>query len=95
MSREEADAIDEVVCTAVRTKTGDRGLYRARVARLGSHIGLTLVGEGVDRQLVVLSSLDEAPVAAPRLGEAILEKKSVEETQTVTNIVGIEARRPR
>lgn len=94
ITQEDADAIEEVVCAEIRNKAGDRGPFRVRVARLGGKVVLTLIGNGTEKQLV-LSGLDEVPVAAPRLVDAIIDRKSVTETQTVTNVVGIEARTPK
>lgn len=92
----DAQAVEEIVCAEVRSKLAGRGVHRVRVAKLGGKVVLTLrethaAGDTAEKQLV-LSGLEEVPVAAPRLTEAISETKVVEDTQTATNIVGVEAR---
>lgn len=100
VTKDEADAVEEIVCPEIREQGVAGGRHRIRIAKLGGKVVLTLVSERepggprIEKQLV-LSGLDEVPVAAPRLVEAIVEKKPVTETQTVTNIVGQEARVPK
>lgn len=98
ITKEDADAVEEIVCTEINEQAPYSGTHRIRVTKLGSKVVLTLVsnreGGRVEKQLI-LSGLDEVPVAAPRLVEALIEKKPVAETQTVTNIVGQETRVPK
>jgi hypothetical protein len=98
VTKDDADAIEEIVCTEINEQAPYSGTHRIRVAKLGSKVVLTLVSERgggrIEKQLI-LSGLEEVPVAAPRLVEALVEKKPVAETQTVTNIVGQEARTPK
>jgi hypothetical protein len=93
---DDAQAIEDIVCEEVHAKLEGRGVHRVRVAKLGGKVVLTLVetqpnGPRTEKQLV-LSGIEEVPVAAPRLADAIAETKVIEETQNVTNIVGTEAR---
>jgi hypothetical protein len=100
VSGDDAQAVEEVVCAEVRDRLADRGLvHRIRVAKLGGKVVLTLrelqpSGASTERQLV-LSSLDEVPVAAPRLVDALAEPRVVADTVEVTNVVGVEARTPK
>lgn len=99
VTKDDADAVEEIVCTEIHEQAPYPGTHRIRVTKLGSKIVLTLVSERegggrIEKQLI-LSSLEEVPVAAPRLVEALVEKKAVAETQTVTNVVGQEARVPK
>lgn len=100
VTKEEAEAVEEIVCPEIREQAPYGGRHRIRIAKLGGKVVLTLVsdredgGPRIEKQLV-LSGLEEVPVAAPRLVEALVEKKPVAETQTVTNIVAQEARIPK
>lgn len=99
VSKDDADAVEDLVCTEIREQAPYSGVHRIRITKLGTKVVLTLVsdregGGHIEKQLV-LSGLEEVPVAAPRLVEALVEKKPVAETQTVTNIVGQEARIPK
>lgn len=100
VTKEDADAVEEIVCSEIREQAPYSGTHRIRITKLGTKVVLTLVsdreggGPRIEKQLV-LSGLEEVPVAAPRLIEALVEKKPVAETQTVTNIVGQEARIPK
>lgn len=100
VTKEEAEAVEEIVCPEIHEQLPYGGRHRIRIARLGGKVVLTLVSERegggprAEKQLV-LSGLDEVPVAAPRLVEALVDRKPIAETQTVTNIVGQEARVPK
>lgn len=99
VTKDDADAVEEIVCTEIREQAPYSGTHRIRIAKLGSKVVVTLVSERegggrIEKQLI-LSGLEEVPVAAPRLVEALVEKKPVAETQSVTNIVGQEARVPK
>lgn len=89
---EDVTAIALVVCSEVRQKLPAGPLYRVRVARLGSKIVLSLSTLGQPERQLVLSSLDEVPVAAPRLVESLSAGSPPSDTTTVTNVVGGEAR---
>jgi hypothetical protein len=99
VSEDDAEAVQEIICTELRSQVPYGGRYHVRIAKLGGKVVLTIVGDKsdgghVEKQLV-LSGLEEVPVAAPRLVEAVVEQKHVVETQTVTNVVGEEARTPK
>ncbi len=99
VTKEDAEAVEAIVCAEVHEQA-PYGRHRIRIAKLGGKVVLTLVSEReaggprIEKQLV-LSGLDEVPVAAPRLVEATADAKPVAETQTVTNVVGQEARVPK
>lgn len=95
ISEDDARAVEEVVCTEVRAARPYAASHRIRVVQLGSKIVLTLASDGAGDKQLVLSSLEEVAVAAPRLVSASAEQKVVSETQDVTNIVGLEARTPK
>jgi hypothetical protein len=88
-------AIADIVCGPIRSEPAKYpGHHGVRVVKIGAKIVLTLASPSGDKQLV-LTSLEEITVAAPRLHEAAAEAKPVEETVDVTNVVGDEARRPK
>lgn len=97
---DEADAVEQIVCGEVNEKLPASGRYRVRLGKLGARVVLTLAsiaddgGTRTEKQLV-LTGLDEVPVAAPRLVASMAEHKAVAETQDMTNIVGHEARVPK
>ncbi len=92
---EDARAVEEVVCSEA-TSRKEPLRYRVRVSKLGHQLVVRLATEHggrttSDRQLV-LSGIDEVPVAAPRLVDAAIADKPVAETRTVDNVVGGEVR---
>ncbi|HEY8073449.1 MAG TPA: hypothetical protein VIF62_05055 [Labilithrix sp.] len=94
----DAETVEQIVCAEVRGKLPNDRHWRVRVSKLGGKVLLGLAGVREDGEVVgdekqlVLATLDEVPVAAPRLVEAAADLKPVAETQDMTNIVGIEAR---
>lgn len=95
ISEEDARGVEELVCSEVRSSLPREGVYHVRVVRIGTKIALALTSSIAPPKQLVLSSLDEVPVAAPRLVTATADGKVVGETQDVTNIVGMEARVPK
>lgn len=99
LSESDVTAIEDVVCAAARERAEPGVGYWIRLARLGDRIVLTLIadreGAAPEETQLVLANVDEVAVAAPRLVEALAEKKHVVETQTVDNVVAAEARAPK
>ena len=99
VTEEEAAAVEEIVCAAVRESPARSAHHRIRVVKIGGKVVLTLVTDradgGVASKQLVLTSIDEVTIAAPRLLEAASEEKPVAETVTMNNVVGEEARRPK
>jgi Outer membrane protein beta-barrel domain len=106
----EHDGIDEasastatqIVCDAIRQagpSAGDH--FRVSIGTLGRIVVLTINKEGatagstVDSRQLRLQNVEEIPVAAPRIAEALVRGMPVEETQKVDNLVGEETRVPR
>lgn len=76
---------------------GARAAYRVELRRLGNIYLLDVshespVGMVVDSRNVQLASLEEVPVAAPRVATALIQKKPVAATAKVNSIFGDEAR---
>jgi hypothetical protein len=89
----DADAATDFVCAEVE-KHLSGGPWHVKLGKLGSQVVVTLEGTGVREQLV-LSNIEEIPVAAPRLVDAIGQRRPVVETMDVTNVVGGETRVPK
>ncbi len=92
----EAQTSADVVCHEL-ARRGDVAPRQLRLGRLGGRILMSLSssdGPGADRHIFV-NGLDEVPTAAPRLAEAVVERRAVEDTQEVDNVVGGESRSPK
>jgi hypothetical protein len=87
----EAAAVDEVMCGVIRA-SAPTTRHRVRVARLGAKVVVTLDNGTSSPKQLVLSSLDELSVAAPRLTLAAQDARPVAETVDVTNVVGDDER---
>lgn len=79
---------------------GEGEQYRIRIRPLGEKIFLSLQhmgagGELIREREVVLAEIEETPVAAPRLVEAVRTGKEVGQTATVDSLVGEETRQYR
>jgi hypothetical protein len=97
-----AGTATQLVCDAIQHAGPASGEhYRVSLGTLGQIVVLTVTREGatpgsvVDSRQLRLQHIEEIPVAAPRLGEAIVRGLPVEETQKVDNLVGEETRVPR
>ncbi len=71
--------------------------YQVSLGRLGSIIVLTLTDELADgtvaaQRRLSLENIEEVPVAAPRVVAALLDDRTVQETETVENLVGEDTR---
>jgi hypothetical protein len=96
----DAATAGEIVCAEVDKRLiGGSARYHVKLGKLGSQIVLTLEAEGAaartEREQLVLSSIEEVPVAAPRLVDALGQHIPVAETIDVTNVVGGETRVPK
>lgn len=71
-------------------------VYRVSLRPLGRKVYLTLQREQggtlTGESQLLLQEIEEVPVAAPRVVQALLSDKSVEQTATVNNLVGEEVR---
>ncbi len=106
----EHDGIDEasastatqLVCDAIQhAGPSPSERFRVSLGTLGNVVVLTVAEEGatsgstVDSRTLRLQHIEEIPVAAPRVAEALVHGMPVEETQKVDNLVGEETRVPR
>lgn len=97
VSPQDAEAIADIVCTQVRQSANPSVPARVHVVRIGSkHVVTleTLTQAGPVSKEIVLQSLDEITIAAPRLVEATETQKTTAETVTMTNVVSGDETRP-
>lgn len=96
LSDDDAASVEEVVCAEVRSRMPGAHVT-VRAAKLGPKLIVTVRALRDDGSIraeehLVLSGVEEVPVAAPRLVDAIAEKKPVASTVDVTNVVDGETR---
>lgn len=74
------------------------GTYEVRLGKLGGRILLVLEEKHPDRTVderrTLISGVEEVPVAAPRLIDALISSKPLEETQNASNVLTAESRTP-
>lgn len=92
----EAQTSAHVVCHEL-ARRGDVARRRLRLGRLGGRILLSIssLDERTTDRHIFVDGLDEVPTAAPRLAEAVVERRDVADTQEVDNVVGGESRSPK
>jgi hypothetical protein len=97
-----AGTATQIVCDSIRHAGASPGEhFRVSIGTLGHVVVLTVAREGatpgssVDSRQLRLQNIEEIPVAAPRVAEALVRGMPVEETQKVDNLVGEETRVPR
>ncbi len=99
---DEADAqtAAEIVCAEVSHRGMHAGArYRVGLGKLGHTVVLSLTMEtapGViaEHRQIELTGIEEVPVAAPRLADAVNRGEAIEETQRVGNVVRAETTPP-
>jgi len=86
----------DLFCGELVSHHAPRGEYDVRFGKLGSRVLFSARERtnGEERR-VLIQSIEEVPLAAGRLVEALAEKKTVAETQSVDNVVSSESRKPR
>jgi len=96
----DAQTATDIVCSEVSHRGMHAGArYRVGLGRLGHTVVLSLTMEtapGViaEHRQIELSGIEEVPVAAPRLADAVNRGEAVEETQRVGNVVQAETTPP-
>jgi len=86
----------DLFCGELVAHRAPRGDYDVRFGKLGSRVLFSAreLTSGEERR-VLIQSIEEVPLAAGRLVEALAEKKTVAETQSVDNVVSGESRKPK
>jgi len=99
---DETDAITaaDIVCHEI-VRQGGGGNFEVRLGKLGAEVQLTVAtaasaqgNVAYDERRVMMSSLSEISVAAPRVVSALLDKRAVAATETSDNVLQSETRRP-
>ena len=99
---DETDAITaaDIVCHEL-VRQGAGGNFEVRFGKLGAEVQLTVAtaasaqgNVAYDERRVMMSSLSEVSVAAPRVVAALLDKRPVAATETSDNVLQSETRRP-
>jgi hypothetical protein len=97
-----ASTATQIVCDAIQHAGPSSGEhFRVSIGTLGRVVVLTVAKEGTtrgsaeDSRQLRLQNIEEIPVAAPRLADALVHGTPIEETQKVDNLVGEETRVPR
>lgn len=93
---EEVDArtAADVVCGELVKQKAPVGRYTIRFGRLGSRTRF-VVASGEEEREAWLASLDELSVAAARVVEALLTRRTVGQTEKVDSVLASEASAPR
>jgi hypothetical protein len=86
----------EIVCREIAARHG-AGSYQVRFSKLGARVLLTVSSTNgeLDERTVMMSSIDEVTVAGPRAVDALLNKKTLDDTETVKNVLAADATPPR
>ncbi len=93
----DARSASDVVCHEIAAKGGVAGSYELRLNKLGGRIvaSLAVTSGQYDERRMTLSSIEEISVAAPRLVDALLNKRAIEDTENVKNVVSTDTPAPR
>lgn len=97
---EEVDArtAADVVCHELAARRATNTDHEVRFGRLGRRTIVTLAsrnGNAYDERRTFVTELDEIYVAAPRLAEALVDGKDLDDTRTVENVLSSEAVSPK
>lgn len=78
----------DIVCTELAQRGAQGSPYEVRFGRLGGKI-LVVMTEGTthEERRAFAASLEEMPVVAPRLAEAMVHKATVQDSETVDNVL--------
>jgi hypothetical protein len=91
----DANTIRELVAHDLASHRAPSGSYEVRMGKLGSRVLLVLehrTEAGIDERHTLISGVEEAPIAAPRLVDAMVTGKALEDTATVSTVLTAEAR---
>jgi hypothetical protein len=93
-----ADLVCRQVARATRGGADAPGAYTVALQPLGRAVVLSLrvarADGTLDERTIRLSGIEEVPVVAPRLADALVQGRPLAETQQVDNLVGEEVRPP-
>ena len=96
VDRDDARTTADILCHELATKGARPGIYDIRVGKLGGRLLLVMTERlsGNERRLFI-QGVEEVPVASERIVGALVENKSIEQTQNVDNVVSSESATPK
>lgn len=96
VDRDDARTTADVLCHGLAAHGARPGVYDIRIGKLGGKLLLVLSerASGDDRRLFI-QGVEEIPVASERIVMALVEHKSLEQTESVDNVVSSESRTPK
>ena len=96
IDRDDARTSADVLCHALAAHGAHPGVYDIRIGKLGGKLLLVVTERATnDERRVFINGADEVPVAGERLVTALVDHKSLEQTETVDNVVSSESRTPK
>ncbi len=84
----------EIVCQELAKQKAPVGRYTIRFGRLGSRTRLVVANDADERE-VWLGGIDEVAVATPRVVAALVQHKTLADTEGVNSVLALEATTPR
>jgi hypothetical protein len=90
----EAETATQITCEEL-ARVGARGDYEVTVSKLGSATFLGVRDASGQARRLQIAGLEEVPVAAPRLAQALAQGSSVKSTVDVENVVEDDQRVPK
>jgi len=96
VDRDDARTTADVLCHGLAAHGARPGVYDIRIGKLGGKLLLVLAerASGDDRRLFI-QGVEEIPVASERIVTALVDHKSLEQTESVDNVVSSESRTPK
>jgi hypothetical protein len=88
----------DVICHDLAKEGATNTAHEVRFGKLGGKLLVTVAsrnGNAYDERRALLTSMDELPVAGPRLAGALSNGRPLEETKTVDNVLNSETRAPK
>jgi len=96
IERDDARTTADVICHALAAHGARPGVYDIRIGKLGGKLLLVLFERSTraDRRLLI-QGVEEVPVASERIVTAMVEGKTIEQTENVENVVSSETTTPK
>ena len=96
VDRDDARTAADVLCHGLAAHGAHPGVYDIRIGKLGGKLLLVLTERATnDERRVFIQGVEEVPVASERLVAGLVEHKSLEQTESVDNVVSSESRTPK
>lgn len=87
-----------IVCRELPPQAASANSYRVDLDKLGTHAFVTLTAESngakVDSRRMPIDRIEDVPLVAPRLVDALIHNKSLKETERVGNLTTADATTP-